>query len=607
MDLNNISAQDSDFIKQAGFEESSPADYQPSLWDGAGGALISGIESGASIASQSGIKGVLATNMQQFNLLYPEESESIKTPVTQAIDNSFSDFRKSIAPNPESTGKAGQVLFGLGEYTPAIAGAVVNPFLAVGMAQQISETATTEELTRRGVSQEDAENIALPRSFIDAAGFLFPAAIGGGLFTRLASGAGINIGIGMSSREATSLMLKDKNYAALANQYRAWDGEALIVDGILGSAFGGAYHFAARSRGESTSPLREGDADPATTNHEADSIVDVQPETPVNDQAANESSITEYESWLQGMRNDASQLMSRGERKVWQSDIANGERAVSRLEAEDAAIRDAAPTGSGGANRRYFESNRDRLEKIASDLNYARDRLQNARETLSPHLPGGQYFDAKANLSRIDQGITPEGAPDLKIRQSDIDAALVINEAHNHDIGASPIIHGTAESMDAHYRAMSDAAESLARGGPVDVSAHVDGFNGVIRPEAIREQAHSDMESALHENNISTSEPAVPRVDVVNIVEGERQFAHFLSDEGSIDPDTGVNIGNSYELATASRLAEEMPDLTIEHPDTGQQVKLSELLDEYNEQIATSQDAANVYPFVASCMLRNPE
>ncbi|STU67600.1 Uncharacterised protein [Klebsiella pneumoniae subsp. ozaenae] len=76
---------------------------------------------------------------------------------------------------------------------------------------------------------------------------------------------------------------------------------------------------------------------------------------------------------------------------------------------------------------------------------------------------------------------------------------------------------------------------------------------------------------------------------------------------GSVDPDTGVNLGNSYELATASRLAEEIPDLTVEHPDTGQQVKLSDLMDEYNDKIVTSQDSANVFPFVASCMLRNPE
>lgn len=161
--------------------------------------------------------------------------------------------------------------------------------------------------------------------------------------------------------------------------------------------------------------------------------------------------------------------------------------------------------------------------------------------------------------------------------------------------------------MDAHYRAMGDAAESIARGDPVDVLAHVDSFDGHIRPEAFNDSARPEMESALHENDIGTAEPVRNRQPQPSPEEGETQFAQFLADEGSVDPDTGVNLGNSYELATASRLAEEIPDLTVEHPDTGQHVKLSDLMDEYNDKIATSQDSANVFPFVASCMLRNHE
>lgn len=457
MDLSNLDQQDANFVRQSGFTDATNADYQPGLLQGAGDALWSGIESGASIASQSGIKGVIASNMQQFTFLHPEASEAIQKPVNQAIDTSFTKFRKSIAPDAENTGKAGQILFGLGEYFPALAGAVVNPVLGAGIAQQISQTATTEELTGKGVSQQDAEDIALPKSFVDAAGFLLPAAVGGRLLTRVASGAGINVAAGAASREVTNLMLKDKNYAAVAEQYKAWDAEAMVVDGILGAAFGGIHHFTSRGR---------------------------------------------------------------------------------------AAGDESADTGVSA------------------------------------------------------------GEP---IRQSEIDSALTMNEAHNHDIAASPVLHGTPESMDAHYRAMGDAAESIARGDRVDVSAHADSLDGHLRPEAFNESARPEMETALHENDIGTSEPVRSRQPQSTQEEGEAQFAQFLGDEGSVDPDTGVNVGNSYELATASRLAEDMPDLTVEHPDTGQQVKLSDLMDEYNEKIATSQDAADVYPFVASCMLRNPE
>lgn len=241
------------------------------------------------------------------------------------------------------------------------------------------------------------------------------------------------------------------------------------------------------------------------------------------------------------------------------------------------------------------------LDRQAQEIN---NRIEPLRQALADNSPGGRFYDARANLSRIEQGIIPDGAP---VRQSDIDAALAMNEAHNHDVAASPVLHGTPESMDAHYRAMGDAAESIARGDPVDVLAHVDSFDGHIRPEAFNDSARPEMESALHENDIGTAEPVRNRQPQPSPEEGETQFAQFLADEGSVDPDTGVNLGNSYELATASRLAEEIPDLTVEHPDTGQHVKLSDLMDEYNDKIATSQDSANVFPFVASCMLRNPE
>lgn len=613
MNLSNLDPQDANFIGQSGFTEANRADYQPGLLDGSGEALMSGIESGASIASQSGIKGVIASNMQQFTMLHPEESEAIQKPINQAIDTSFTNFRKGIAPDAETTGKAGQILFGLGQYFPALAGAVVNPVLGAGVAQQISQTATTEELTGKGVSQQDAENIALPKSFVDAAGFLLPAAVGGRLVTRLASGAGINMAAGAASREVTNLMLQDKNYSAVAEQYKAWDGEAMIVDGILGAAFGGIHHLTSRASDATTDT-----ADPVPVDREQtrQSGIDSDQETASGSEAdiAQEvsglattgdvsSAVDEtsgaYRNWLDSVRSDASQLISRGDRKLLAGEIHRAEYALSQIAEQRQALRDQRVGNS--SSRRIRNRDIATLDRQAQEIN---NRIEPLRQALANNSPGGRFYDARANLSRIEQGIIPDGAP---VRQSDVDAALAMNEAHNHDIAASPVLHGTPESMDAHYRAMGDAAESIARGDPVDVLAHVDSFDGHIRPEVFNDSTRPEMESALHENDIGTAAPMRNRQPQRSPEEGEAQFSQFLGDEGSVDPDTGVNLGNSYELATASRLAEEIPDLTVEHPDTGQQVKLSDLMDEYNDKIATSQDSTNVFPFVASCMLRNPE
>ncbi|HEJ0443089.1 TPA: hypothetical protein SLO68_003202 [Klebsiella pneumoniae] len=613
MDLSNLDQQDANFVGQSGFTEATQADYQPGILDGSGEALMSGIESGASIATQSGLKGVIASNMQQFTMLHPEESEAIQKPVNQAIDTSFTSFRKGIAPDVETTGKAGQILFGLGQYFPALAGAVVNPVLGAGVAQQISQTATTEELTGKGVSQQDAEDIALPKSFVDAAGFLLPAAVGGRLVTRIASGAGINMAAGAASREVTNLMLQDKNYAAVAEQYKAWDGEAMVVDGILGAAFGGIHHLTSRVSDATTDT-----ADPIPMESEqtrqsgidsvqqttAGSGVDTArevsgPAAPGDAPLVVDETSSAYRTWLDGVRSDASQLISRGDRKLLAGEIHRAEYALSQISEQRRALRDQRVGNS--SSRRIRNRDIASLDRQAQEIN---NRIEPLRQALADNSPGGRFYDARANLSRIEQGIIPDGAP---VRQSDIDAALAMNEAHNHDVAASPVLHGTPESMDAHYRAMGDAAESIARGDPVDVLAHVDSFDGHIRPEAFNDSARPEMESALHENDIGTAAPVRNRQPQPSPEEGETQFAQFLADEGSVDPDTGVNLGNSYELATASRLAEEIPVLTVEHPDTGQQVKLSDLMDEYNDKIATSQDSANVFPFVASCMLRNPE
>ncbi|MGQ0400497.1 hypothetical protein [Klebsiella pneumoniae] len=613
MDLSNLDQQDANFVGQSGFTEATQADYQPGILDGSGEALMSGIESGASIATQSGLKGVIASNMQQFTMLHPEESEAIQKPVNQAIDTSFTSFRKGIAPDVETTGKAGKILFGLGQYFPALAGAVVNPVLGAGVAQQISQTATTEELTGKGVSQQDAEDIALPKSFVDAAGFLLPAAVGGRLVTRIASGAGINMAAGAASREVTNLMLQDKNYAAVAEQYKAWDGEAMVVDGILGAAFGGIHHLTSRVSDATTDT-----ADPIPMESEqtrqsgidsvqqttAGSGVDTArevsgPAAPGDAPFVVDETSSAYRTWLDGVRSDASQLISRGDRKLLAGEIHRAEYALSQISEQRRALRDQRVGNS--SSRRIRNRDIASLDRQAQEIN---NRIEPLRQALADNSPGGRFYDARANLSRIEQGIIPDGAP---VRQSDIDAALAMNEAHNHDVAASPVLHGTPESMDAHYRAMGDAAESIARGDPVDVLAHVDSFDGHIRPEAFNDSARPEMESALHENDIGTAAPVRNRQPQPSPEEGETQFAQFLADEGSVDPDTGVNLGNSYELATASRLAEEIPDLTVEHPDTGQQVKLSDLMDEYNDKIATSEDSANVFPFVASCMLRNPE
>ncbi|MCS5960831.1 hypothetical protein LNP74_19570 [Klebsiella pneumoniae subsp. pneumoniae] len=75
-----------------------------------------------------------------------------------------------------------------------------------------------------------------------------------------------------------------------------------------------------------------------------------------------------------------------------------------------------------------------------------------------------------------------------------------------------------------------------------------------------------------------------------------------------MDPDTGETISSgSYDLMAARDLAGVEPDITVAHPDTGQPVKLSELLlADLDNQIATVKNESRAYLWPLPSFLRNP-
>ncbi|WBG90017.1 hypothetical protein N5580_13060 [Pantoea piersonii] len=476
INTEGLAPEDAAFVNSGSFTTATADDYAAKWYQNAGSALEDGIQYGVDRLGQSLTLDKVADTQKVLEQLYPEHKQALQ-PVTSQNENIIQEheqFRQGLKPKAESTGMAGQILFGLGQYFPAIVTGAASPLLGAATAQQISQGATEDDLQQKGVSEEDASRIGFASSIPDALGFVAPAGIGRNIAERVLSGAAINAGLGVANRATVSSMLENDGYKNIASQYQVWDKEGLIVDAVLGAAFGGLHHV-----------------------------------------------------------------------------------GVSREQANSA---EAMPS---------------------------------------------------------------------------VDASLTMNEQHNHDIGSSPIIHGTPESLDAHNRAMEDASDAMLRGEPVDVTDHMNSFNGPVKDGAIDASQHDDMLSSLKEYAMDPAPRAAetPLTDVSvaerdwrtstestkdaeaknSRADGEEsqdsmpQAARFLEEPGSVDPDTGVNVSNRYELATAHNLAEQSPDLMVTHPDTGQEVRLSDVLDEYNERIANLQEEHNVFPFVASCMLRNPD
>ena len=268
--------------------------------------------------------------------------------------------------------------------------------------------------------------------------------------------AGTNIAFGMAQRGLTAKTLRDGGYSEMANQYDVLDRQAIAIDAVLGVAFGGVGRFI-NSRGESTSapnfsPVDIDAALAANAAHHAE--IDIAPGVPINvlsrnshiqalrkamsdvsqGRAVDVASIVESASFseIPGRKSllsqavnealssvddgvtaraienrlleeQAAQLLPRGDRQVYQSEIANSQRIIENLTEQRAQILAEDPTGSGKALSRARSDKQARLRDIDQRIRQAQERQEFSRNALAPHEPGGQFFEARAELARRQQ------------------------------------------------------------------------------------------------------------------------------------------------------------------------------------------------------------
>ncbi|HCU6447368.1 TPA: hypothetical protein OU233_000812 [Escherichia coli] len=272
----------------------------------------------------------------------------------------------------------------------------------------------------------------------------------------IAYAAGTNIAFGMAQRGLTAKTLRDGGYSEMANQYDVLDRQAIAIDAVLGVAFGGVGRFI-NSRGESTSapnfsPVDVDAALAANAAHHAE--IDIAPGVPINvlsrnshiqalrkamsdvsqgrpvdvasivesasfseipgrksllSQAVNEAlssvddGVTARAIENRLLEEQAAQLLPRGDRQVYQSEIANSQRIIENLTEQRAQILAEEPTGSGKALSRARSDKQARLRDIDQRIRQAKERLEFSRNALAPHEPGGQFFEARAELARRQQ------------------------------------------------------------------------------------------------------------------------------------------------------------------------------------------------------------
>lgn len=272
----------------------------------------------------------------------------------------------------------------------------------------------------------------------------------------IAYAAGTNVAFGMAQRGLTAKTLRDGGYNEMANQYDVFDRQAIAIDAVLGVAFGGVGRFI-NSRGEAArvpefSPADVDAALAANAAHHAE--IDIAPGVPVNvlsrdahiqalqkamsdvsqGKPVDVASIAEPASFteLPGRRNlisqaideslssadegttaravetrfleeQAAQVLPRGDRQVYQSEIANSQRIIDNLTEKRTQILAEEPTGSGKALSRARLEKQTKLRDIDQRISEAQGRLEFSNNALAPHEPGGQFFEARAELARRQQ------------------------------------------------------------------------------------------------------------------------------------------------------------------------------------------------------------
>lgn len=143
-------------------------------------------------------------------------------------------------PKPNEVGAAAEVVGSLVSMLPTV---IASPALAVGSAQ----LDIAEDLVRKGVDATRAQAVGAAQGVGLGLGIWMPI-LGRNLWERvLVGGAGFNLVQGAATRGASEVILQG---TPAAGDIKAFDGEALTLDALLGLAFGGIAHISPSQRAQ---------------------------------------------------------------------------------------------------------------------------------------------------------------------------------------------------------------------------------------------------------------------------------------------------------------------------------------------------------------------
>lgn len=197
----------------------------------------------ADVANTVAFAGVGASKMNPWLAFLDEETvNKSQDEFFNFVDDSVGRARDYWTPDTKTTGSASRAVAGLAGALGALALGGGNPSLMLAN----STFNTSLDLTNQGVDPLTAVGVGTVQSAALAAGFRLPAALGVSMPAKIASGAAMNLGMGVTSDAASVAILKTMDYNKQAEGFDPTDVERRLLDVLLGGAFGAI----ARGRGD---------------------------------------------------------------------------------------------------------------------------------------------------------------------------------------------------------------------------------------------------------------------------------------------------------------------------------------------------------------------
>ncbi|ENZ9368434.1 hypothetical protein ACHDCA_003213 [Klebsiella pneumoniae] len=481
----------------------------------------------------------------------------------------------------DQVGAVGTILGGLVQQSPSLALMVVNPVAGVSVAGAQGYTEAHAEGARLGLTSKDLEDYSAVGGATMAVGAAIPGFTGVGkgavLYgSRFLAGGAVNSVTGEIDRWGRAEILDSAGFHEQARQMRQADAASRVTEFVLGGAFGllGGAHRAETSR-----------VDRPANELLAESRISDSPDVPdavatARDdlQAPMFNDHPPVEAYSQNLQDEAANLIPRGERKKLVSDIHQVRYAISKIDEQRQALQDQ-PVGNSSSRRirnRELASLDQKRAGLAAEL-------EQKTQALAPHIPGGRSYDAKAELSRLNQRLQEQRQLVSSIHED----ASIAHILHDHYVTeAAPGLSTDARSEAGHVAAMDSAIDSINSGRGVDVTDHLTGDRTfIVRGDidagnVARQQLAGDASRRV--------DAVVQAADRQAIPEKVNAYPPGVLSEATNQP---------FQL-----LREQLDAMAETHPELRDLV--AQHIDSFEAEHTTARRTAELYDVAAACALK---